>query len=57
MTDAQIFTIAMSVILQVAMLIYSNRGLADSKETLRADLRSGFARMSSEIQSLRTHLK
>jgi hypothetical protein len=46
------------------MLLYSNSRITDTKETLRAEMKAlaaklaaGFARMSSEIQSLKAELK
>ena len=57
MSDAQMFTIAMAVILPVAMLIYSNSRVNEAKETIRAEIAAGFARMSSDIHSLKAELK
>lgn len=64
MTDTQMFTLAMAVIIPISMLIYSNSRITEAKETLRAEMKglaaevsAGFARMSLEIQSLKADLK
>lgn len=46
MTDAQILTIALAMILPLSMLIYSNSRITEAKETLGA-----------EIQTLRVEMK
>jgi hypothetical protein len=64
MTDTQMFTLAMAVIIPISMLIYSNSRITEAKETLRAEMKTmnaeiaaGFARVSTDIQSLRADLK
>lgn len=57
MTDLQILTMAIAVVMPLAMLIYSNSRITEAKETLRAEIAAGFTRMSSEIQSLKAELK
>jgi hypothetical protein len=57
MTDAQMMTLALAVIVPLSMLIYSNSRITETKETLRAEIAAGFTRMSSEIQSLKAELK
>ena len=63
MTDAQVLTLALAVIIPLSLLIYSNRSITDAKETLRAELgetkqtlRSemtmGFERVSNKIDHL-----
>lgn len=62
-TDAQILTLALAVIIPLSLLIYSNRGITDAKETLRAELGEtkqtlraemtlGFERLSNKIDHL-----
>ena len=46
MTDSQILTMALAVIVPLSMLIYSNSRITEAKETMRA-----------EIQTLRTEMK
>jgi hypothetical protein len=57
MTDAQMMTLALAVVIPLSMLIYSNRRITEFKETLRADLaafrmemREGFEKISSLIK-------
>jgi hypothetical protein len=64
MTDAQILTLALAVILPLSMLIYSNSRISEAKETLRAEmqalrmeLRAGFEKISSEIRETQHDLK
>ena len=56
MTDAQAVTLALAVIIPLSLLIYSNSRITEAKETLRAELWAGFARMSSDIKSLEAKL-
>lgn len=57
MTDVQLMTLAVAFIVPLSMLIYSNSRITEAKETLRAEINTGFTRMSSEIQSLKAELK
>lgn len=57
MTDAQMMTLALAVIVPLSMLIYSNSRINEAKETLRAEINAGFARMSSQLDSLKADLK
>ena len=50
-------TMALAVVIPLSMLIYSNSRITEVKGTLRAEIAAGFARMSSEIQSLKADLK
>ena len=52
MTDQQILTICISLAVPFAMLIYSNRSVADAKETLRAEMALGFERLSGRIDQV-----
>jgi hypothetical protein len=56
MTDPQMMTLALAIIIPLSMLIYSNSRITEAKETLRAEMAAGFARMSTEIQSLKADL-
>jgi pentose-5-phosphate-3-epimerase len=38
MTDTQILTIALAVVVPLSMLIYSNSRITEAKETLRAEM-------------------
>jgi hypothetical protein len=61
MTDLQVLTIALSVVLPVSMLILGNSRAAEPKNTMSAEITkeiaAGFARISSEIESLKAALK
>jgi uncharacterized protein HemX len=55
-TDTQLLTLAVAIILPLSMLLYSNSRITEAKETLRAeiqtlraDMSTGFARTSGEI--------
>jgi hypothetical protein len=54
-TDAQIVTLAIAIILPMAMLIYSNSRITEigeTKQTLRAEMAAGFARIETAIERL-----
>src|ERR1700728_1128358 len=38
MTDAQMMTLALAIIIPLSLLLYSNSRISDAKETLRADI-------------------
>ena len=63
-TDAQMMTLALAVIIPLSMLIYSNSRISEAKETLRAEMallrmeiKAGFEKLSSEIRDVRTDIK
>ena len=67
MTDAQLLTLALAVIIPLSLLIYSNGRITEAKETLRAEigeakqtLRSemaaGFNRIETAIERLESKL-
>jgi hypothetical protein len=62
-TDAQILTLAMAVVIPLSLLIYSNSRITDAKETLRseigetkqtlrAEMAAGFASIEHAIERL-----
>ncbi|MGA2715731.1 MAG: hypothetical protein ABSG41_21735 [Bryobacteraceae bacterium] len=53
MTDTQLLTLALAVILPLSLLIYSNSRLSDAKETLRAEMATGFAGVRAEFIQVR----
>jgi hypothetical protein len=64
----QTMTLALAIIIPLSMLIYSNSRITEAKETLRAEaattretlraeIAAGFARISSDILSLKADLK
>jgi ATP/maltotriose-dependent transcriptional regulator MalT len=63
MTDEQVLTVAMGVILPVSALIYSNSRVTDvnknidaAKETLRAEMRTLNAELRGEMAGLRSEM-
>ncbi len=64
MTDSQMVTLALAVVIPLSMLVYSISRITEAKETLRAeiqvmraDLGASLSRISSEILSLKADLK
>jgi hypothetical protein len=57
MTDTQVLTIALAVIVPLSLLIYSNSRISDAKETLRAEMALGFERVTSQISTLREEIR
>ena len=57
MTDEQVLTAAIAIVVPVAALIYSNSRITDTKETLRAEMKLMKAEIINEIQALRTDIK
>jgi hypothetical protein len=51
-TDVQLLTLAMAVIVPLSLLIYSNSRVSDAKETLRAEMALGFERLSNKLDHL-----
>ena len=41
-TDTQLLTLALAVILPLSLLIYSNSRITEAKETLRSEMATGF---------------
>jgi len=52
-TDTQLLTLALAVILPLSLLIYSNSRITDTKETLRAEMATGFAGVRAEFLQVR----
>jgi predicted nucleic acid-binding Zn-ribbon protein len=53
MTDVQVLTLALAVIVPLSLLIYSNSRITEAKETLRAEMALGFERTTNSINALR----
>jgi hypothetical protein len=49
MTDSQLLTLAMAVILPLSMLIYSNSRITEAKETLRAEMAAMKAELTGQL--------
>jgi hypothetical protein len=59
MTDTQMFTLALAVLVPLSLLLLSNSRVTDAKEAIRADIRSlsmEIQAMRAEIQSVRTEV-
>jgi hypothetical protein len=67
-TDAQILTLAIAIILPLSMLLYSNSRITEAKETLRAEIgeckqtlraemAAGFSRIEMAIERLEHKLE
>ncbi len=48
-TDAQLLTLAVAMILPLSMLLYSNSRITEAKETLRAEIAASKHALRSEI--------
>lgn len=57
MTDAQLLTMAIAVIVPISLLIYSNSRITDTKEVLRAELRELRTEMVRQFENLEAKLK
>lgn len=53
MTDAQLLTLAIAIVVPLSLLIYSNSRITDAKETLRAEI--GLLR--AEMEMLRSEMR
>jgi hypothetical protein len=56
MTDAQLLTLAVAIVLPLSMLIYSNSRITEAKETLRAGMQMGFESIRHAIENLEAKL-
>jgi hypothetical protein len=52
MTDAQLLTLAVAIVLPLSMLIYSNSRITEAKETLRAEMQMGFESIRHAFENL-----
>ena len=57
MTDAQILTIALAVIVPLSMLLYSNSRVSEAKETLRAEAKANHVETMSKLRELDVFLR
>jgi hypothetical protein len=56
MTDAQMLTLAIAIILPLSMLLYSNSRITDTKETLRAEIGESKHALRAEMEKLRAEI-
>ena len=60
MTDVQLLTLAIAMIVPLALLLYSNSRITEAKETLRADiatLRVDIKRLEEKIDAHFEHME
>ncbi|MGA3235632.1 MAG: hypothetical protein ABSG03_04985 [Bryobacteraceae bacterium] len=61
MTDAQLLTLAIAIIVPLSLLLYSNSRITDTKETLRAEIGETKQTLRAEIgetkQTLRAEME
>jgi uncharacterized protein YoxC len=57
MTDVQLLTLALAIIVPLSLLIYSNSRVTEAKETLRAEMALGFERITNQINGLREEIQ
>lgn len=57
MTEVQMMTLALAVIIPLSMLIYSNSRITEAKETLRAEIRAETAELKGEIRGIMTGIE
>jgi hypothetical protein len=53
-TDIQLLTIGLGIIIPLSMLIHSNSRISDAKETLRAEIQGETNTLRAEMAALRT---
>jgi hypothetical protein len=56
MTDVQVMTIALAVIIPLSMLVYSNSRITEAKETLRAEIGQLRAEIRTDLGKLEAKL-
>jgi hypothetical protein len=56
MTDPQMMTLALAIIIPLSMLIYSNSRISEAKETLRAEMATGNNRITDMKEALRAEM-
>ncbi len=54
MTEIQLLTIALAVIIPLSFLIYSNSGITEVKETLRAEIQVSRSEMKADMTEIRS---
>jgi hypothetical protein len=57
MTDAQMMTLALAIVIPLSLLLYSNGRITEAKETLRAEIRAETAELKGEIRGETAALK
>ena len=52
MTDTQVLTIALSLVIAISALIHSNSRITEAKETLRAEMQTLRTEMNARLEKL-----
>jgi predicted nucleic acid-binding Zn-ribbon protein len=56
MTDPQLMTLALAIIIPLSLLLYSNSWITEAKETLRAEMVAGNGRITEMKEALRAEM-
>jgi hypothetical protein len=56
-TDAQLLTLAIAIIVPLSLLLYSKTRITDAKETLRAEIGESKQTLRIEMQTLRAAME
>jgi hypothetical protein len=56
MTDAQLLTLAVAIIVPLSLLLYSNSRITDTKDTLRAEIGESKHSLRAEMETVRTEI-
>jgi hypothetical protein len=54
MTDAQLLTLAIAIVVPLSLLLYSNSRITDTKDTLRAEIGESKYALRAEMEILRS---
>jgi len=57
MTDPQLMTLAIAIVVPLSLLLYSNSRITDAKETLRAEMALGFQRLDHRMELMEARLE
>jgi len=57
LSDAQVMTLAVAIVVLLSLLIYSNSRITDAKETLRAEMNAMRAELSADFGGLRAEMR
>ena len=57
MTDAQLLTLVLSMVIPLSLLLYSNSKITDAKETLRAEMSLHSERLMSTLDKMERQME
>jgi hypothetical protein len=52
MTDQQLLTLALAIIIPLSLLLYSNSRITEAKETLRAEMQKNQAELLAKLNAM-----